>query len=221
MGNRRVARIAERIREEASQIILYELRDPRIQFVTVTKVDVSSDLRHAKVYASVLGDEAKRRAAFRGLASARGLVQARIAKSLALREAPIITFQFDPSIEKAIEISKLIDQAAADLPEHSGAGQPPAPVSSAVPPDPGDDEEEEAEEYQKEESGEAEAEADEGHEAKEPEEGEEAGLPDDDEDEEPEDEDDWDEIWEDDDDWGDEDEEKDEEDDEDRDKADE
>lgn len=127
MPTRRVARVAERIREEASQIILYELRDPRIQFVTVTKVDLSNDLRHAKVYVSVLGDEAARRTALRGLASARGLVQSRIARQLRLREAPVITFQFDPTIERSIEISKLIDQARAESAEHQphpGTRQP-------------------------------------------------------------------------------------------------
>ena len=116
MASRRVARVAERIRQEASQIILFELRDPRIGMVTVTKVDLTSDLRYATVYVSVLGDEAKRRTALRGLESARGLVQSRIAKSLNLREAPIISFQYDPTIEQAIEISRIIDEARAQSP---------------------------------------------------------------------------------------------------------
>jgi len=117
MANRRAARVAERIREEASQMILYELRDPRIQLLTITRVDVSDDLHHATIYFSVLGDEAKRRTAHRGLQSARGLVQSRLAKSLRLREAPIISFEFDPSIEKAIEVSTLIDQVTAEFRE--------------------------------------------------------------------------------------------------------
>ena len=116
MPSRRVARVAERIRQDASQIILYELCDPRIGLVTVTKVDLSNDLRHARIYVSVLGDEVKRRTTLRGLASARGLVRSRIAKSLGLREAPEIIFEFDPTIERSIEISRLIDQARAASP---------------------------------------------------------------------------------------------------------
>ena len=115
MPGRRAARVAERIRQEASQLILYELQDPRIRFVTVTKVDISSDLRHATIYVSVLGDEAARRTALRGLDSARGLVQSRLGRSLRLRETPAVRFEFDPSIEKSIELSKLIDQAAAEF----------------------------------------------------------------------------------------------------------
>lgn len=115
MASRRAARVAQRIKEEASQVVLYELRDPRIGLVTITKVDVSRDLRHAKIYFSVLGSENKRRTVERGLASALGLVRTRIAQSLQLREAPSISFHFDPSVEKAIEISKLIDQVSAEL----------------------------------------------------------------------------------------------------------
>ena len=125
MASRRVARVAERIRQEASQIILFELRDPRIGMVTVTKVDLTSDLRYATVYVSVFGDEAKRRTALRGLESARGLVQSRIAKSLNLREAPIISFQYDPTIEQAIEISRIIDEARAQSPATTPEGDEP------------------------------------------------------------------------------------------------
>ncbi len=87
MANRRAARVAERIREEASQIILYELQDPRIRGVTISRVDISGDLRHATVYFSGLGDDAAQRTALRGLDSARGLIQSRLGRSLALREA--------------------------------------------------------------------------------------------------------------------------------------
>ena len=125
MASRRVARVAQRIRQEASQIILFELRDPRIGMVTVTKVDLTSDLRYATVYVSVFGDEAKRRTALRGLESARGLVQSRIAKSLNLREAPIISFQYDPTIEQAIEISRIIDEARAQSPATTPEGDEP------------------------------------------------------------------------------------------------
>ena len=114
MSLRRVARVAERIREEASHTILYELTDPRIQMVTVTKVDLSRDMHHATIYVSVLGDEAKQRTVLRGLDSARGLIRSRIAKNIRLRETPDIAFQFDPTIASSIEISRLIDEALAE-----------------------------------------------------------------------------------------------------------
>ena len=82
------------------------------------------DLRHATIYFSVLGGEGKRRAAARGLASARGLVRSRVAKSLALREAPAIRFEFDPSVERAIQVSKLIEEVSAELHEHDGDAEP-------------------------------------------------------------------------------------------------
>lgn len=118
MAGRRAARVAERIREEASEIILHDLQDPRIRFVTVTKVDISSDLRHATIYVSVLGGAGQQRAALRGLESACGLVQRRVGRSLGLRETPTLRFQFDPSIERSIEMSRILDHVADELAEH-------------------------------------------------------------------------------------------------------
>jgi len=143
MPNRRAERVARRIQQEASQIILYELRDPRIEFVTITRVDISDDLRHARIYFSVLGDEAKRRTAERGLASARGLVRSRIAKSLNLREAPTISFEFDPSIERAIQISKLISEVAAELDDTHDEEAGEEPDGSPEPPEGGAEEQQE------------------------------------------------------------------------------
>ena len=142
MPGRRAARVAERIREEASQIILYQLQDPRIQFVTVTKVDISADLHYATIYVSILGDEATRRTALRGLDSARGLVQSRLGRSLRLREVPAIRFEFDPSIEKSIELSRIIDQAAAEFRDRDADDQAQpddeAPEASEQPGEPPD-----------------------------------------------------------------------------------
>jgi len=115
MANRRAARVAERIREDVSLFLLRDLRDPRLELVTVTRVETTDDLKRATVYFSVLGDDARRRTAERGFASARGLIRAHVAKGLGLREAPDLTFQFDPSIEKAIELSRLLDQVGAEL----------------------------------------------------------------------------------------------------------
>jgi len=114
MANRRPARIAERIREDVSLFLIRELRDPRLELVTITRAEISDDLKHATVFFSVLGDDARRRTAERGLASARGMIRSHLAQGLGLREAPDLAFEFDHSIQKAIELSKLIDQVAAE-----------------------------------------------------------------------------------------------------------
>jgi len=115
MPNRRAERVAERIRQDVSLFLLKDLRDPRLELVTITRVEIAADLKHAVVYFSVLGDDAKRRTAERGFASARGLIRSHVAEGLTLRDAPDLTFQFDPSIEKAIELTRLLDQVGAEL----------------------------------------------------------------------------------------------------------
>jgi ribosome-binding factor A len=91
-----------------------ELRDPRIGFVTVTGVETSADLRHAKVFVSVLGSERKRNATLAGLAAAHGVLQARIAQELRLKRTPQLTFEYDPSVERGVRMSHLIDELAPD-----------------------------------------------------------------------------------------------------------
>jgi ribosome-binding factor A len=91
-----------------------ELRDPRIGFVTVTGVETSPDLRHAQVYVSVLGSEAKREQTLAGLEAAHGVLQARIARELRLKRTPQLTFEYDPSVERGVRMSRLIDELAPD-----------------------------------------------------------------------------------------------------------
>jgi ribosome-binding factor A len=91
-----------------------ELRDPRIGFVTVTGVQTSSDLRHAQVYVSVLGSETKREKTLAGLEAAHGVLQARIARELRLKRTPQLTFEYDPSVERGVRMSQLIDELAPD-----------------------------------------------------------------------------------------------------------
>lgn len=92
------------------------LLDPRIGMVTVTGVAVSSDLGEAKVFVSVLGNEKKRTATMAGLASAHGVLQSRIGRELSLRRTPKLMFQYDPSVEQGVRMTKLIDELASDLP---------------------------------------------------------------------------------------------------------
>jgi ribosome-binding factor A len=91
-----------------------ELRDPRIGFVTVTGVETSPDLRHAQVFFSVFGSEQKREETLAGLAAAHGVLQARIAHELRLKRTPQLTFEYDPTVQRGVRMSQLIDELAPD-----------------------------------------------------------------------------------------------------------
>jgi ribosome-binding factor A len=108
-------RVDEAMREVLSDAISKDLHDPRVGFVTVTGVKTSSDLRHARVYVSVLGDDAARAASLEGLQSAQGFLQARVGQALRLKHTPSLTFDYDVSIDQGMRISQLIQEAA---PEH-------------------------------------------------------------------------------------------------------
>jgi ribosome-binding factor A len=104
-------RVNAAVREVLAEAV-GELRDPRIGFVTVTDVVTSSDLRHARVFVSVLGSETKREKTLDGLAAAHGVLQARIAQELRLKRTPQLAFEYDPSVERGVRMSHLIDELA-------------------------------------------------------------------------------------------------------------
>jgi len=106
----RMRRVNEAVREVVSVRIAEGLRDPRIGFVTVTSVDTSPDLRHARVYVSVLGSPEERDATMAGLESAHGLLQQSVASELRLKHTPTLQFVFDESIERGMRISELLDE---------------------------------------------------------------------------------------------------------------
>ena len=106
-------RVNESIKEVLSEA-MGSLQDPRIGFVTVTGVETSPDLRHARVFVSVLGSERKREQTLAGLASAHGILQARIAEELRLKRTPQLAFEYDPTIERGMRMSQLIDELAPD-----------------------------------------------------------------------------------------------------------
>jgi ribosome-binding factor A len=116
MSSRRIAKVAEALREQVSTSILFELKDPRVKYVTVTRVEVSPDLRNAKVHVSVMGDEKTQRLTLRGLESARGFLQAKIAEGLQLRYTPILQFQLDQGVKRSIEASRLLREVLAPSP---------------------------------------------------------------------------------------------------------
>jgi ribosome-binding factor A len=109
----RMRRVNEAIKEVLSEAI-GSLLDPRIGFVTVTGVETSPDLRHARVFVSVLGSERKRERSLEGLASAHGVLQARLADELRMKRTPQLVFEYDPTVERGVRISQLIDELAPD-----------------------------------------------------------------------------------------------------------
>jgi ribosome-binding factor A len=109
----RMRRVNESIRAVLAEA-LTELKDPRIGFVTVTGVKTSRDLRQAVVFVSVLGSERKRAKSLEGLEAAHGVLQARLARELRMKRTPQLTFQYDPSVEQGVRMSKLIDELVTD-----------------------------------------------------------------------------------------------------------
>jgi ribosome-binding factor A len=90
--------------------ILTELRDPRISDVTVTAVEVSGDMRQAKVHVSIMGDEAKQKLALRGLQNASGFLQAKIARRIDTRYTPRLRFELDQGVKHSIEVSRILNE---------------------------------------------------------------------------------------------------------------
>jgi ribosome-binding factor A len=109
MPSGRMRRVDEAVRAVLSDAIAKDLQDPRVGFVTVTGVKTSPDLRHARVYVSVLGDESVRTDSLAGLRSARGFLQGRVAAELTLRHTPTIVFEFDDSIDRGMRITQLLE----------------------------------------------------------------------------------------------------------------
>ena len=109
----RMRRVNESVRQVLAEA-LPELKDPRIGLVTVTGVDTAPDLRHATVYVSVLGSARRRQASLQGLTAAHGLLQGRLARQLRLKRTPQLTFEYDPSVERGVRMTRLIDELAPD-----------------------------------------------------------------------------------------------------------
>ncbi len=107
----RMRRVNESVRQVLAET-LPELKDPRIGLVTVTGVVTSPDLRYATVYVSVLGSEKKKTATLRGLDAAGGLLQSRLARELRMKRTPLLTFEYDPTVERGVRMSALIDELA-------------------------------------------------------------------------------------------------------------
>lgn len=110
MSKQRSERVQEALRQEISKIVLDEIKDPRLGFITITKVELTQDLRYAKIYFSVLGEMKDKTLALKGLNSAKGYIRSLIADRINLRFAPDIAFKIDESLEHTKEIYDLLDR---------------------------------------------------------------------------------------------------------------
>jgi ribosome-binding factor A len=126
MKTHRLARVAEVVREVAATTILFEMRDPRVKNVTVTRAEVSADLQNAKVFVSIMGTEREQVNAMHGLNNAAGFIQSKLAKRLLTRFLPIITFVRDEGVKKSLEIARIL----AEERQRRGE-QPEGPVDEA------------------------------------------------------------------------------------------
>jgi ribosome-binding factor A len=109
----RLRRVNEAVKETLSEA-LPALKDPRIGFVTITGVQTTPDLRHAKVFVSVLGSDRARELSLAGLTAAHGVLQARVARELRLKRTPQLAFEYDPTVERGVRITRMIDELAPD-----------------------------------------------------------------------------------------------------------
>ena len=110
MARARMRRVDVAVRAVLSDAIASDLQDPRVGFVTVTGVKTSPDLRHARVFVSVLGDAETRAASLEGLRSAHGFLQGAIASQLSLKHTPMLTFEYDESVDRGMRITELLQQ---------------------------------------------------------------------------------------------------------------
>lgn len=115
---KRCERVGDLIQKEISQMLVRTIKDPRIGFVTITRVEVPEDCRSAKVYFSVAGTLEERKRSMKGLDSAKGYVRRELGRRIRLRYTPEITFQFDPSIEYAIHMGEVIQQLKQEVEEN-------------------------------------------------------------------------------------------------------
>src|ERR1700750_780851 len=114
MSGDRMRRVDVAMRQVLGDVLAQDLKDPRVGFVTVTDVKTSPDLRHARVYVSVLGDTAAQEASLDGLRSAHGYLQARVAGELRLKRTPELAFALDHTAERAAHLEALLREVEAD-----------------------------------------------------------------------------------------------------------
>lgn len=110
MNTRKFKRVAEALRRETGKALLYEVKDPRIRLVTVTRAEPSIDFRTARIYVSIMGDEDIKKKTLEILGKARGHIQSLVGEHLSLRYVPILSFCLDDSMDRGLRVAKLIDE---------------------------------------------------------------------------------------------------------------
>ena len=133
MPSQRQHRVQELLKEEISRILQFELRDPRLGLVTVTDVEVSPDLKHARVFVSVYGDQKTIESSMGRLKAGAGFVRGVLGHSVDLRYTPELTFVYDETVARAARITELLNEIAAESPSHGetpGEEQPDAEQDS-------------------------------------------------------------------------------------------
>ena len=123
MSKVRVEKLQELMKQEISDIVLHELKDPRIGFVTVTSVSCTEDLREAKIYVSIMGDEKAARDSLHGLNSSRGFVRREIGRRIRLRFTPEISFALDASLDYSDHIQRLLNEIHKENRGERGAAE--------------------------------------------------------------------------------------------------
>jgi len=129
MPSHRHQRVTERIKQELSEIITHQLKDPRVGFVTVTRVKVAPDYTKATVFLSVLGDTAAENTSLRALAHARGHIQTEIARRVRIRRHPEINFKIDEGYKNSQKVSRILSELEAD--ESTGATRQEVPAGDS------------------------------------------------------------------------------------------
>ena len=121
MKTHRLARVAEVIREVAAETILFELQDPRVKNVTVTRAEVAADLQHAKVYVSVMGTPKELDLCMHGLKHAAGFIQSKLGSRMKTRFTPTLKFVLDEGVKKSLEIARILKAELGDRAETTPA----------------------------------------------------------------------------------------------------
>lgn len=131
MSSRRRQQVADLIRDEVSEILTYEMKDPRLGMVSITRVEMSPDLRYATIFASVYADEDAQQETLRALSGASGYIRRLLAPRMRIRHIPTLTFRLDSSMEHAEQITRTLNE----IREQEGAAAPESDDDSAERPD--------------------------------------------------------------------------------------
>ncbi|MBU4305798.1 MAG: 30S ribosome-binding factor RbfA [Candidatus Omnitrophica bacterium] len=119
--SQRKDKVAEFIKQEVSKIIHDEIKDPRVGFLTITKVELTDDLRYAKIFYSILGDEEQKKAAQQGMKSAYKFIRKLLGERVKLRYTPDISFRVDNSIEYCFHMNEIFDKLEQERKQKEGA----------------------------------------------------------------------------------------------------